>query len=103
MTREPFEEMREKMLKKAKSDISSSYENEEFALIQSINAYLETGKSYNLAYERLSEWYGLYFPEVKVGNAKTLADLAIVLNSKSEISKEKIATIITDEQKAESI
>jgi nucleolar protein 56 len=103
MVREPFEEMREKMLKKAKEGIRSSYENEEFALIQAINAYLETGKSYNLAYERLSEWYGIYYPEVKVSNPKTLADLAIVLNSKGEISEEKIKELITDEQKAESI
>lgn len=103
LAKEPFQEMREKMLKKAKADISSSYSNEEFALIQSINAYLETGKSYNLAFERLSEWYGLYFPEVKVANPKALADLAMVLNSKDEISEEKIKAIITDEQKAASI
>lgn len=103
VAKEPFQEMREKMLKKAKSDISSSYSNEEFALIQSINAYLETGKSYNLVFERLSEWYGLYYPEVKVTNPKVLADLAMVLNSNEEITEEKIKSIIEDEQKAASI
>ncbi len=103
LAKEPFQEMREKMLKKAKADISSSYSNEEFALIQSINAYLETSKSYNLVFERLSEWYGLYYPEVKVSNPKVLADLAMVLNSKEEVSEEKIKAIILDVQKAASI
>ena len=95
--------MREKMLKKAKADISSSYSNEEFALIQSINAYLETSKSYNLAFERLSEWYGIYYPEIKISNPKMLSDLVKVLNSNDEISQEKINAIISDTQKAESV
>jgi nucleolar protein 56 len=91
------------MIKKAKDGIHSSYTNEEHVLIQAINAHLETNKSYNLAFERLSEWYGIYFPEVKVTNPKTLADLATVLNSKNGISKESIKEIIKDEQKSESI
>ncbi len=95
--------MRERMIKKAKEGIKSAYTNEEFALMQAINAYLETNKSYNLVFERLSEWYGIYFPEVKVTNPKTLADLATVLNSKSEISEEKINSIINDPQKSASI
>ena len=91
------------MIKKAKEGIKSAYTNEEYALIQAINAYLETGKSYNLAFERLSEWYGIYFPEVKVASAKTLAELAMVLNSRDEISEEKINSIMNDEQKSASI
>jgi nucleolar protein 56 len=103
LAKAPFEEMRERMIKKAKADIKGSYANEEFALVQAINAYLETNKTYNLAFERLSEWYGIYYPEIKVANAKTLTDLAMVLNSRSEISQEKINSIIQDEQKSESI
>lgn len=95
--------MRERMINKAKEGIRSAYANEEFALMQAINAYIETGKSYNLAFERLSEWYGIYFPEIKITNPKTLADLATVLNSKDGISKEQINSIISDEQKSESI
>ncbi len=95
--------MREKLLKRAKEGIRASYANEEHALIQAINAYLETNKSYNLCYERLSEWYGIYYPEVKPSSPKTLADLALVLNKKEEISKESINSVIKDEQKSASI
>ena len=94
--------MRERMIKKAKEGISSAYSNEEFALMQAISAYLETGKSYNLAFERLSEWYGIYYPEIKMSNANQLAELAMVLNSEA-ISKEEINAVIKDEQKSESI
>ena len=91
------------MIKKAKEGITSAYSNEEHALMQAINAYLETSKSYNLTFERLSEWYGIYFPEIKIANPKALADLAIVLNSRESIDKESITSIITDTQKAESV
>jgi nucleolar protein 56 len=91
------------MIKKAKEGIRSSYTNEEHVLIQAINAYLETNKSYNLAFERLSEWYGIYFPEIKITNPKTLASLAIALNSREGISKETINSAINDEQKSASI
>lgn len=91
------------MIKKAKEGIKSSYTNEEHALMQAINAYLETNKSYNLAFERLSEWYGIYFPEVKISNPKTLSDLAVVLNTKDSITKESINSVINDEQKSGSI
>jgi nucleolar protein 56 len=103
MAKEPFEEMRARMIKKAKEGITSAYSNEEHALMQAINAYLETNKSYNLVFERLSEWYGIYFPEIKMSNPKALADLAIVLNSREGISKESITSIIEDTQKADSI
>lgn len=103
MARRPFEEIREKMLKSAKEGIKKAYTNEEYALIQAINAYLETSRSYNLLYERLGEWYGIYFPEIRINNPKTLADLAIVLNDKSDLSKESINSILNDEEKSEEI
>lgn len=103
LAKQPFEELRERMIKKAKEGIRSAYTNEEYALIQAINAYLETNKSYNLAFERLSEWYGLYFPEIKIGNARTLAELVGVLNSRSDISKDKILSVLKDEQKSAEI
>jgi nucleolar protein 56 len=91
------------MLKSAKEGIRSAYASEEYALIQAINAYLEMSKAYNLAFERLSEWYGLYFPELKISNPKTLADLAIVLNDAQAMSKEGIASVLKDEKHAEEV
>ncbi|MGC8687422.1 MAG: hypothetical protein ACP5RM_01830 [Candidatus Micrarchaeia archaeon] len=101
--RSKIESIREKMLKSTKEQISASYANEEYALMQAINAYNELSKSYNLMYERLSEWYGLYYPEIRITNAKTLADLALALNTNPKDSLEALKAALGEEQRANSI
>lgn len=98
-----FEQQREKAFSRTKSEIKEAYANEEYALIQAINAYLETVKSYNLMYERLSEWYGMYYPEVKVGSQEKLAELALVLNDRGKLSKESISTVLKDDKRGAEI
>ncbi len=90
------------MIKGAKHGITVSYKNEEHILVQAINAYNETSRSYNLLYERLTEWYGIYFPEIKVSNPKTLAELTIHMLS-GEPNREEVLKIVEDPSKAESI
>ncbi len=98
-----FEELRERMLASAKAGIQEAYSSEEYALIQAINAYLETNKSYNLTYERLTEWFGIYFPEIRINNAKSLADLALLLTKPEQPSTEEIKRIVNNEQMAKII
>ncbi len=93
-----FEKARGGMLKSAREGIKSSYSSEEHALIQAINAYNETSKSYNLAFKRLSEWYGLYFPELEIGNPKVLVELALVLSDSQSASKEQVLSALKDEK-----
>lgn len=75
------------MLKSAREGIKEAYSSEEYALIQAINAHLETSKSQNLAYERLTEWAGIYFPEKRFTNPKTLAEFAIQATKGEEKSQ----------------
>jgi len=98
-----FKKLREKMIGAAKEGIKQAYASEEYALMQAINAYLELDRSYNLAYERLSEWYGLYFPEIKLHSAKMLANLALVLNSKASIDKNAILSLVHESAQVESL
>lgn len=42
-------------------------------MIQAINAYKEIEKERNLVFERLEEWYGIYFPELRLSNQGTYA------------------------------
>ncbi len=102
MPKETFEEMREKMLASAKQGIKSAYSSEEYALIQAMNAYLETTKSMNLMYERLTEWYGIYFPEIRMTSPKSLASLAVIMTGK-DADQARIADAIGDEGKAKSV
>lgn len=91
------------MLKNAKEGIKSAYASEEYALIQAINAYLEISKAYNLSFERLTEWYGIYFPELKMGNPRTLADLALVLNDPEKMNREEIVSVLKDEKRVDEV
>ncbi len=100
---EDFEELRKHMLKATKEQIKINYESEEYALIQAINAYNETLRSYNLLYERLTEWYSLYFPEINLASPKTLAELVLMLNIDRGIGVEAIDSVINDRSKSESI
>lgn len=102
MPKRDFEELREKMLKSAKEGISEAYKSEEYALMQAVNAYIETSRSYNMIFERLSEWYGIYFPEIRIANPNTLARLVIALNS-NNIDRKTIDDVVEDKEKAEQI
>jgi nucleolar protein 56 len=97
-----FEELREKMLKSAKAGISKAYQSEEYALMQAVNAQIETSRSYNLAFERLSEWQGLYLPEIKMGNPKSLAKLVIELCS-GRIDREAISEALGEGGKPDEV
>ncbi|MFI5412276.1 MAG: hypothetical protein ACHQX1_00080 [Candidatus Micrarchaeales archaeon] len=97
-----FEELREKMLQSAKEGITEAYSSEEYALIQAINAHLETSKSYNLVYERLTEWAGIYFPEIRFTNPRTLSEFALLV-TKNKIDYESLYKIINDEKQAKFI
>ena len=103
MPKRNIDELRERMLKSAKEGIRNAYESEEYALMQAINAHIETSRSYNLNFERLSEWYGIYFPEIRMGNPNTLAALIIAVGNEQKPSKEKIVEAVKDADKAEAI
>ncbi|MEM3227366.1 MAG: hypothetical protein QXR58_01650 [Candidatus Micrarchaeaceae archaeon] len=91
-----FEELRKKMIENAKKGITESYASEEYALMQAIAAYLQLSKSYNLLSERLSEWFGLYVPELKVQSQKQLIELSTAF-AEGKVDNESIASILGSE------
>lgn len=102
MPKRGFEEIRDRMLKSAKEGIKSAYQSEEYALMQAVNAYNETNRSFNLAYERLGEWFGIYLPEVRMANPDTLARLVIAVKSNGR-DKAAIDGAVEEAEKAEEV
>ncbi len=99
MTKEErFEELRQKMLKSAREGIKEAYSSEEYALIQAINAYLETNKSYNLAYERLTEWAGIYFPDRRFTSSRTLTEFALSVAQETN-TKSAMGRVMNEDEK----
>jgi nucleolar protein 56 len=100
LPRDTFEELRQKMIQSAKEGIKEAYSSEEYALINAINAYLDINKSYNLVYERLTEWYGIYFPEVEINNSSTLTELALLVTKNPDADFATYLEIVKDNSKA---
>ena len=92
--------IRNMALKRTKAAIKKNYANEEFVLIQAINAYNEVSKSYNLFFERMNEWFGLYFPEIKFNAVTQLYTFFSALESKEKLDEEDFYKIINDKAKA---
>lgn len=62
---------REEFFKKAKKRVTIAVSSRDNLLIQTVSAVDELNKSSNLMFERLTEWYGMHFPEFKTAdNAK---------------------------------
>ncbi len=101
--KDDFEEMRKQMLNEVKDEIKSGYSNEQYTLIQAMNAYDEVIRSYNLFSERLSEWSGIYYPGIRVQSANSLASLIKIFNNSKEISVDSIDSVINDRGKSESL
>ncbi len=93
------EEIRRQMINAAKEGIKSSYASEEYALIQASNAINELDRSYNLLFERLSEWFGIYFPEVRISNPSSLSKTVnrLSVSVSGNISREELAEILGEE------
>ncbi|EQD31951.1 pre-mRNA splicing protein [mine drainage metagenome] len=99
--RQSPEEIRREMIMAAKQGIKSAYSSEEYVLMQAINASIELERSYNLVYERLTEWYGIYFPEIRVDNPKTLATL--ISGASESVSEADAVVQSIDSEKIEEI
>lgn len=61
----------------ARESLSNAYAGDEHAIIQAINSYLEIEKIRNQLYERLEEWYSIYFPEFRPASPTSLARFVI--------------------------
>ena len=100
---ESFEELRKRMLKSAAEGIRDAYSSEEYALINAINAYLDTSKSYNLTNERLSEWWGIYFPDVEIGSPQALVSISMLLGGTGEPDFAAVLDALKDNAKAKQV
>ena len=77
-------ERRARFMKKALGDVIDAYKttSTDHSVIQAIKAYNELEKIRNIVYERLEEWYGAYFPNVKMNNHETYAKIVSLIKSR---------------------
>jgi nucleolar protein 56 len=81
--KETQEQKRRRLLELAKASVANTYSTGEHSLVQAINTYNELDKVKNLVHEKLEEWYGIYFPELRSGSMASYAKFVM------EFGKEK--------------
>ncbi len=79
--------------------------NKDLLIIHAINSYDEYTETINLFYERLREWYGIYFPELAelVTKIESYANLVATLTWREEFTKENLLKLGYAEKKATAI
>jgi nucleolar protein 56 len=84
---------REELLEKARAGVKEAYLEKDRQLIQCVNAIDEIDKTSNLLFERLQEWYGIYFPELRVKEPEKYCELVLKINRKN-INNEELLSIV---------
>jgi nucleolar protein 56 len=79
---------REDFFKKARKKVKIAISSRDNLLIQSVSTVDELNKVSNLLFERLTEWYGMYFPEFKLGdNAKYVEGVMVIDKKNLDMAK----------------
>lgn len=76
-------ESREEFFKKAKKKVHVAISSRDNLLIQSVSAVDELNKASNLLFERLTEWYGMHFPELKLQDNSKYVSAVLLLDRKN--------------------
>ncbi len=93
--KESPEAKRARLLNLAKESVTSAYSSGEHAIAQAIVSYNELDKMRNLVHEKLEEWYGIHFPELRLSNQLTYAKFVAEFGlDKKAASKERLAEIL---------
>ncbi|MCL5427824.1 MAG: NOP58 family protein, partial [Candidatus Marsarchaeota archaeon] len=90
--------LRERLMRRARSGVSAAYTASaaDHSIIQAINSYNEIERIRNTIYERLEEWYGAYFPNVRLENHDTFARLVSNVGRK-EVEDDTLKDILGNE------
>jgi nucleolar protein 56 len=95
--KEDREEKRRRLIAESGKGVSEAYSSSDHPIIQAINTYKEIEKIQGLVYERMEEWYGIYFPEFKSLGFDAYASLVSEIKEGKDADEEKLGKILNDE------
>jgi len=92
-----MEKRRIKILEEMKAKIKKAHLSRDNLLVFADNAISDLEKQINILFERLNEWYGVYFPELKIEDRVKYCNLVIQIDKKDfQASKKSIQSILGD-------
>ena len=68
------------LLEKARAGVKKELAKRDKLLVHIVGSIDDNNKAANLLFERLTEWYGVYFPEMRVAEPKKYCELVIELD-----------------------
>lgn len=95
--KESREEKRRRLMERSRKTVSEAFSSLDHPIIQAINAYKEVERIRGLLYERMDEWYGIYFPELKATNYETYAEFILKVRSVDDANEESVGSILGDD------
>ncbi len=90
---ESIEEKRARLLELAKESVAKAYSTSEHAIMQAINTYNELEKVKNIINERLTDWYGIYFPELRISQHAYAVLASNIGTAKKNADYERLAEL----------
>ncbi len=84
---------REKFLKKSKKSVQEALKSRDMLLGSVTKSIEDLDKTINLLGERLEDWYGVYFPELKETDKMKFSDIVLVLD-RNDVDMKELSSII---------
>jgi len=99
------EELRKKLLKKAKTRFQETLSESDVHIIKAVGLLEDLDNTVNLLAEQVIEWHSIHFPEMRpiVQDNESCLKLIYHLGTRSNFSKEKILKHFQNKEKAEKL
>ncbi len=92
--KENREEKRRRLIEQSKETVSEAYSSLDHPIMQAINTYKEIEKVRGIIYERMEEWYGIYFPELKNVGQEAYARIITSMKNPEDMTGESMKEIL---------
>ena len=93
---------REQAFRDARQKLKQAYAGKDAVLVHTVNSLDEMDKVANLFMERLREWYGIYFPELKVTDPEAFCRI-VATSDRSDLDEATLADAAGPEKAKEII
>ncbi len=90
-----IKKLKEHFLKKTKKKMKEIISREDLFLMHIERVITDLEKVLNILGERLSDWYAIYFPELKIEDKTDLAQLVIISNENKEFDETKLKKFLS--------
>jgi nucleolar protein 56 len=105
MQKKDFEQMRKKLIQKAKKEIAIAYGDKEIHAVKAVSVCEDIDTVFNLLSEHVREWYGTHFPELDNLTKEPFTYLKLVhaLGNRKNFSEKSVGEIVEDKGEAKKI